>query len=365
MSISPACPACGGQQTTAVGPGRYICSSEVEYFEYVLVDDPMARLAWGTPGFKRESARRVRTCGHEFVVEAPHGQQICTGTFDGSPCGAYAVGVCQGEECGRAVCSRHGTYLSERLLCVRCTRDVQAAQAARHAERARLASRAEAQASARLVDAACAELAEATDPAVIIGALRRFARTRLEARRRTREGGPWTDSANVEKFVRLVVPAWQRYLSSRQPDHPHEIVSLKNYKVGRRPDNASHVLARMPCWLSLFHQQQAKFTWNSDRTSWVDDAWAFTADTAYHIGDDGGHQEWYRGHSGPTLSGHFMVCTGVLPQSVVVFKRNQLFHCYAVSESRPLTGEDVIEIVLVGHSGNGNHPGHARGVQFE
>lgn len=353
------CPVCGGQQTVAVGPGRYRCSSGVEYFEDVLIDDPMARLVYGSPGPKYERVRRVRTCGHEFVVQTQHGQQICTGTLDGSACGSYAAGVCQGEGCGQAVCSRHGTYVAERLLCARCTRDAHAARVARNVERARERSRANTERSAALAGAACDELAEATDPAQILNALRRFTRDRgLQ-----RETGPWTDPAHVESFMRLVVPAWQRYLASRRPHHPHEIARFMNYKVGRRPDNVSRVLTRVPCWVSLHHKQE--IISHGDKIQ-VDDAWAFTADMAYHIGNDHGSEEWSRWGDGPILSGDFMVCTGVLPQSVVVHGYRRLYHCFAVSSSRPLSGKDVLDLLVLGHQSPTNHlPNSLTAVQFE
>lgn len=119
--LNVVCPSCGGGQVTALGPGRYRCDSTVTYTEDVLVDDPGARFVWGVQGPKWETMRRERACAHEFFTETQHSGNLCAGTSDGSTCGAYAVGVCQGSNCGWPVCSVHGTYRGSRLLCVRCT----------------------------------------------------------------------------------------------------------------------------------------------------------------------------------------------------------------------------------------------------
>jgi hypothetical protein len=82
--ISVVCPTCGGTEAMALGPGRYRCNSRVTFYEDVLVDDPGALLAYGTPGPKWETIRRERLCGHEFVLETERSGDLCSGTQDGS-----------------------------------------------------------------------------------------------------------------------------------------------------------------------------------------------------------------------------------------------------------------------------------------
>ena len=293
-------------------------------------------------------------------MQAQHGPEICSGTLDGSACGTYAAGICQGEGCGRPVCSKHGTYMAGRLLCERCTDDARRVREARNAEHARELARLNAEHAAATAKRACDELAAATDPAQILDTLRRY----KPLRGATQETSTWRDPAHVEDYMHLVVPAWQRYLAGRQPHHPHEIACLANYQVGRRPDSASRIATRVPCWVSLVGKQQVIS--HGEKVT-VDDAWAFTADTAYHIGNDSGHQRWSRWESGPTLSGDFMVCAGVLPQSFVLRGERHLYHCFAVSDSRPLRGEDVFTLIGLGHQSPVHHDGgnSRTGVQFD
>ena len=332
-----ACPECAGEEVSILAPGRYRCKSEVVYFEEVLVDDPMARIAYGTPGMRRERVRKVRICGHEFHADAPMSGEICIGTRDGTACGAYAVGVCQGSGCGRPVCSRHGTYVRDRLECARCASAEEVARAARDAQNALERKRVETESANARATAVCQQLANATDPVEILAVIRDF-----KPGIRNPRIGPWDDPDHRQRFLNLLVPAWQRYLTARSPEHPHELATFQGYAVPRRAGNPMSSVKRIPCWVQRHDS----------------DEWAYTADTAYHLGS--GYQDWGNWSSPPVLRGVRVVCTGVLPQSFKVYGRRHLYHCFEIMDSRPLTGSDVLGLVNQGHQEVSNHGSNPR-----
>lgn len=125
----------------------------------------------------------------------------------------------------------------------------------------------------------------------------------------------------------------------------HDLVVLRNYQVGRHPDRAG-VVSVEPCYVAP-NGDIEKFSFGD--TVRVSDLWAYTADTAYHLGDAKSYPSWGRFHRGPLLNGPHVVRHGELPQAVIERGYHRLpSPAWPVLDFRPLVSGDVTHLALTG-----------------
>lgn len=334
------CPACQGTDVEALGPGRYLCNGFVQYTEQVLTDDGRGYFTNGALGVRWVSETRSRRCGHEFIKAPSVGvTPICA-------CGSYSSGVCTGENCGKPVCPRHGTYWGGKLLCDECVSVIQDHNAAVRAAGHREAARREIAKYADLVN----QLTDSSQPERIPDLIRELLRLGGERAQSWVRQGTGGEELDLPAFRAQVLPAWRLYLTAMKPEHSHEIVTFGAYEVssgllGARGSKAD-VRFRQPCWIVRDKKREGVGMYEAD----VDVPWAFTDTTAYLL-DRNSVPPWGRFEAAPTLRGSYAIAKGTLPESSKLPKGRRMVsaQCLRAIDSRPVTPDDIIRIVRSGH----------------
>ncbi|MBZ5736917.1 hypothetical protein [Nocardioides mangrovi] len=347
MAIEQTCPQCGSRTSNAVGQNIYLCDHEIVWYDTVMVPD-VQRLIDGTPGDRPEQVRKSRTCGFRFGVSGIDPGAVCRGRLDDQPCGVFAAGICQGEDCGTPVCAEHGIMMGGGLLCERCTKLAIEARAAARAEDDRRLSEAQGALEPQLREQMHARFSETTTPDGLLSLLRDYAR---EVRR---EHGlnPFRDRHN--EYRDEVVDAWARFVVAGVPGHEHELLTLRAYKVPKDGHGRPGAISRRErCWLQL---RETSRTVKGD-TLRGHEPIAYTASHAYIGRDALGHQEWSHWGGPPTLNGNYIVSAGVSPQWVKANGLAHLYQCWPVDHMRPINAEDVLSLVTMGHQALANRRG--------
>jgi hypothetical protein len=336
---SETCPYCKGVNVTKVGIGKYRCNTLIEYDDRILVDDPMSRIAYGTPGQKWQDFRNRRECGRHFTVAVARSTTLCSGAPEGYSCGLYSVGICQGSNCGVSVCEEHGRFGSRQqdgVLCSRCRSEGAAVERAERKSRRRAADSVATEAAAERAAAACEKLGSAKEPSAILSVLQQHMD---ELNRRM---PPWTVAEHRESFATLIVPAWQRYLEGRQPKYWHELCRFVSHTATSRISQSTE---SQPCWLI---RDLAMGDIKGER-GYVSATSAYTADTVYLLADTQKYS-WSQWGRAPKLNGMHVVCPGRFPEARRRGGFKELLHCFPTLESRPLISSDVLRLVVSGHT---------------